>query len=910
MGGVGERFTPPATSVLEKLFRLPQQADLSTLILLDEVLLYAYSRIKSQREDREPFVNFCQHVTEAATSVNQCCVVASLLASESMDSQLGQSLGQRITTIFRRVQDEDVRPVEKKDVAEIMRRRFFELDSIPDKDAFRPRVTAALKGIEEIDKETASHSSEEEKRYYDSYPFHPDLIEVFYGKWTQLSSFQRARGMLRLMGQAIRDADEWDDDPLISTNIFLGPPGEESLSPAATELAETAAKGTPSQQGEDDWTTILDTELGRVRDLQKEYTGLQGREIEQALLAIFLHSQPKGREAATAEVKKLVGHTRPDPIELEQALNRFKRTSWYLDEENFPEDPQELPRAWRLGSKPNLTQMHDDAKSRVADLVETELVDRIRKTDSLGRGAVEAGARLYRLPSSPGDIKNDPSLHFAILGPDAASRPGDPSKEAVRFLKEKTSGQTRVNKNAVVLAVPSPEGLQTARTSIRDFLAWKEVGNMLEDRPSNPARRQRYKNKRDAAEKKIPESIRDAYSVAITLGKGRSPQAFRVSPGDSLFEQIKAHSKSRIQETEITAEAMLPGGPYDLWQEGEDERRVQVMVRAFAEDTRLPKMLRPEAIRETIAQGCENGIFVLRLTRPDESKRTFWRVRPDDIALQDESLYAVLPEKAKLTTINEGLLAPEELPGLWEKDEITVGDCYDYFSGDTVIEKDYQQYPVPEASEEVVNEAVRRAVEDGTLWLLQGQTSLCNESVPSGIVQADAKLRPPPEPVSATDLLRENLPGAWKEDATTAEAIDDALAEQLEVRLPWPVVRDAISGAFNANLLKRTVDSSGWPTDRAGSPSVKIKLPEDEPEGGDGGISEPTPSSGGSASATLQPEEIQDLADEIAGLMAAEPGVDFSFEVQIQADSGSPLSAETKEKLNEVLNRVSDELKF
>jgi len=52
------------------------------------------------------------------------------------------------------------------------------------------------------------------------------------------------------------------------------------------------------------------------------------------------------------------------------------------------------------------------------------------------------------------------------------------------------------------------------------------------------------------------------------------------------------------------------------------------------------------------------------------------------------------------------------------------------------------------------------------------------------------------------------------------------------------------------------------------------------------------------------------LADEIADLMATEPGVDFSFEVQIQADSGSPLSAETKEKLNEVLSRISDELRF
>jgi hypothetical protein len=918
-----ERPTPPATSVLENLFRLPQEEGLSTLILLDEVLLYAYSRIKGQREDREPFINFCQHVTEAASSVNRCCVVASLLASESADDQLGKSLGQRITTIFRRVQDENVRPVEKSDVAEIMRRRFFDLDSIRNKDAFRPHVTAALKGIEEVDEDTAKRSSEEEKRYHNSYPFHPELIEVFYGKWTQLSSFQRARGMLRLMAQAIRDADEWDGSPLISSNIFLGPAGEESLSASSTELADTAAEGTPAQQGQDDWATILETELGRVRDLQDEYTGIQGREIEQALLAVFLHSQPKGREATISKIRKLVGHTRPDPIEMKQALNQFKGTSWYLDEENFPEDTDELPRKWRLGSKPNLTQMHDQAKGLVENAVERELIKRIEDTESLGRGAVEAGAKLYRLPSNPGDIKNDPSLHFAILGPDATSRPGDPNEKAVRFLEKKTSGEPRVNKNAVVLAVPSPEGLRTARTSVRDFLAWKEVGNMLEDRPKNPKRRQLYKQKQSDAKEAIPESIRDAYTVAVTLDKDGEALAFKVPPGDSLFEQIKAHSKSRIQETEITAEALLPGGPYDLWQKGETERRVQVMVRAFAEDTRLPKMLRPEAVRETIAQGCKNGTFVLRLTRPDGSKRTFWRVQPDEVALEEESLYAVLPEEAELAAIEPKLMNPGELPDLWEKDQITVGDCHDYFSGDTVIKKDYDRFPVPEASKQVVNEAVGEAVEDGMLWILNGNASLCGETVPTGILQPDAELHSPPQPVSAADLLPDNLSGAWSNETTTAESIDDALANQRGVRLPWPTVREAISGAFNANLLKRTVDSDEWPIDRGGAAGVKIKLPQSDTGGGDtgggdtgesgggsGGGTQPRSVSGSEATATLEPEGIQDLADEIANLMIAEPGIDFSFQVSVETSRDSPLSDDTKEKLNEVLSRVSDELQF
>jgi hypothetical protein len=910
-GKAEERSSPPATNVLEELFELPQEEGLSTLVLLDEVLLYAYNRVKSDRGEEEPFINFCQHITEAASSVDQCCVIASLLAAESADDLLGQTLGQRITTIFRRIQDEDVRPVEKSDVAEIMRRRFFTLDSIRNKDAFRSHVVAALKGIEDVDEETSENSSAEEERYLNSYPFHPELIEVFYGKWTQLSSFQRARGMLRLMAQAIRNADEWDDSPLISTNIFLGDPEREELSSSTSELANTAAKGTPSEQGEDDWSTILDTELDRGQKLQDAYAGLQHREMEQALMAIFLHSQPKGSDASITDVRRLIGHTRPDPIELDQALNELKKTSWYLDEENFPEDPTQLPRTWRLGSKPNLTQMHDEAKRRVKDLVDDQLREEIRGTKSLTRGAVEAGASLYKMPDDPGDIRDNSSLQFAILGPEFASQPGTSNEKVVPFLKKKTSGQPRVNKNAVVLATPSPEGLSKARSRVQSYLAWKEVGNMLSEQPSNPTRRQRYKQKRDAAEKKISESIREAYNVAITLDKGGDPVSFKVTPGESLFEQIKNHPKSRIQETEITAEALLPGGPYNLWQEGESDRRVNVMMNAFADDTKLPKMLRPEAVRDTVAQGCENGIFVIRATRPDGSVRTLWRVRPDESVLKEDDTYAVLPGEAELVDLEASLLKPGRLPELWEDEEITVGDCYNYFSGDTVIEEGFEQYPVPHASKDTVAGAIKEAVEDGDLWLQHGETSLCSESVPEGVIDEDAVLRSPPEPVSAASILPDSVPDAWDDGSTTAKAIDDALAQQRGVRLPWATVQKGIQGAFDASLLERTVDSN-WPTDRAGAASVRIKVPERDP-GGNGSTAttlSPARSSGEStATDSLQPEQVQDLADEISNLLKAAPGLDFLFEISISV-ANSDLEPDTKEKLNDVLQQVSDDLQF
>ena len=53
--------------------------------------------------------------------------------------------------IFRREREEGVEPVGKKDVAEVLRRRFFTPESLKNKDAFRAPVIDALNGIDVLD---------------------------------------------------------------------------------------------------------------------------------------------------------------------------------------------------------------------------------------------------------------------------------------------------------------------------------------------------------------------------------------------------------------------------------------------------------------------------------------------------------------------------------------------------------------------------------------------------------------------------------------------------------------------------------------------------------------------------------------------------------------------------------------
>ena len=135
-------------------------------------------------------LNFFQYLTQAATKVNNCAIVASLLATDPLKNDtLGKELTRELYATFRREREEGVQPVLKEDVAEVLRRRFFTPESIRDRAAFRSHAVAALQGIAALDEQTNKDRQSAEERIQQSYPFHPDLTDIFYTKWTNLEGF-------------------------------------------------------------------------------------------------------------------------------------------------------------------------------------------------------------------------------------------------------------------------------------------------------------------------------------------------------------------------------------------------------------------------------------------------------------------------------------------------------------------------------------------------------------------------------------------------------------------------------------------------------------------------------------------------------------------------------------------------
>ena len=182
------------------------------------------------------------------------------------------------------------------------------------------------------------------------------------------------------------------------------------------------------------------------------------------------------------------------------------------------------------------------------------------------RDRQQAGANVHLLPEKPALVDDDGEFRYVVLGPAGASESGKPSAFARRFLDETTGAdRPRTNRNAIVVAVPSREGVEAARQAVRDHQGWLAVQDALtkDGHQLDYTRQQSLDTYISTAARRVTDTIVQAYSIVVTVSDQNQAQAFKVQVTDSpLFGVIKADSRSRIQETAISPDAMLPGGPY------------------------------------------------------------------------------------------------------------------------------------------------------------------------------------------------------------------------------------------------------------------------------------------------------------------------------------------------------------
>ena len=932
-------YITPAEPLLVELLKAPQTEGLSTLILIDETLLYARNAVNDDPRRLGILQDFFQMLTQAASRVDRAAIVASLITSDVVsDDPTGVQVLNAIGGVFRRI-GETVEPVSREDISELLRRRLFE--SVPP-EATRRAVADNLTGAMQ---KLPLRDSQQDRAAYDrlleSYPFHPDLLDVFYQKWTQLEKLQQTRGVLRMFATALRASDGKDPSPFVGPSALLGSNGE--LSDAVRELIEACEEG-------NQWTSILDGELRKARDIQSRLPRLKHREIEGAVLSTFLHSQPLGQKADLTDLYSLLAHPDIDKISVEDGLSKWREVSWFLKENE---------NSWSLGTTSNLTRMHVRAMGRLTeDRISDDLVKRIKEA-KLGQNTDDVFA--HALPDSPADIPDNPELHFVIVGPEYSAVPGADISTPLHAFFDRTYP------NNVIILAPDNTRLAGLRSRIRKILGWQgiETGDEM-SLLSGPQKALLVQRKRDD-EAGITDSIKSTYSVLIEVDEAGEIKARLLPPGpESPFERVKTFliEAERLLTTSLDPELLTPDSFFELWGEEETSKPVQGLYRMFASLPRLPRLLGRRVFVETLQRGVTEGRIVLRFVRPDSSQHTYWRESPPDADFLNRDLEIVPVEYAELQNLSPELLHPERLPELWQGDNasITVGAIREFFGGDDVPKL---------ASDEILFGAIRDAVEAGFLMAHAQNRAYLEEAIPDTVLNDDLELFPPLARISGSELNQKSLPEVWEGDTSSVGKVMDALAANKGILIPWKLIVDAVNDSLSNNLFEITKGSPTQPwtiddADKIGlqisQAPVTIDLTDftevmKQSLGGSGqptlglikekleskkGVSIPDgmfrdavqkaiddkiitlvdpltdglyqirvkqPPWIGHTESHLTEIEIQDLSGTIGDLIEIAPELDFKFRITITAEGESP-SDEVLEQINEALRKVTDQLKF
>ena len=692
-------YINPQEQPLRDLFKISQAEGLSTLILLDEALMYTRAAVNDDPKRFGILQDFFQALTQTVEKMRNAAIVASLITSDIVaEDPTGISVLKMLEDVFHRL-DKPVEPVSRGDVSELLRRRLFE--DVPPGQARRAVVDSLIAARQKLPLRESDKNQEAYDELLKSYPFHPDLIEVFYQKWTQLDGFQGTRGMFRTFALMLREAVEKDTSAFIGPNALLTT--DTGLSDVLQELVRACDEGTQ-------WTPILTGELERASTLQKNLPLLKSRELEAAVLSTFLHSQPIGQKAELADLYLLLAHANIDPMSIEKGLSDWREVSWFLKENES---------SWALGTNPNLTNMHVRAMARINEGQITENLEKRIRDATLGRNIDNVA--VHTLPQSPADISDNPELHFVIVGPQWTAVPGEDVSDSLAAFFNRTYP------NTIIVLAPENARLIGLRQRIRNILAWQNIESGDDMNLLSEPQKALLLQRKQEDEAGILESVMSAYSVLIAVDEEGVVKAGSLPSGrDSPFERVKKYftDKGELLTTTLAPELLTPDSYFDIWGEDETAKPVQGLYQMFASLPRLPRLLNRQVFVDTLRRGVTEGKIVLRTVRPDGSQNTYWReTLATDEDYWQKALEIVPIEHAELHNLNPELLVPGQLSELWKGGDlpITVGTIREFFNGDDVPKL---------ASNEILLETLQFAVQSGLLMARREDKAYLKELVP------------------------------------------------------------------------------------------------------------------------------------------------------------------------------------
>lgn len=624
-----KQFIEPKGDVIRAM--LPK--DRPCLILMDEIINYVSTYRKKGYNNS--LYNFIQALSETARGQDNVVLVVSIPASELEYTSEDEADEQR----FKKMLDRLGKPVimsAEAETSEIIRRRLFEWHGVPD-DA-RATIAESADWILDHRQQIPEWFPIETGReaFAATYPFHPSVLSVFERKWQALPRFQRTRGILRLLALWVSKAYQEGfkgahRDPLIGVGTA---PLDDPMFRAALfeQLGEPRLEGAIT-------TDICGKKDSHATRLDKEAADSikKARLHRKVATTIFFESNGGQTrvEATVPEIRLAVAETQLDIGNVETVLEALTEACYYLTVERT---------RYHFSLKENLNKRFADRRASIqAPKIDERARAEIQKVFSAGSGL----ERIY-FPEQSNQIPDRPILTMAVLAPDLSMQDKNKTMQLVETMTKDCGNSSRTFKSALLWCIADSAG--TIHDDARKVLAWEDIEDEQEDLHFDDAQKRQLSENLKKAQRDLKESIWRTYKIVVLLGKDN--QFRTVDLGlvhSSVADSMVTFILERLRKDGEVEKDISPNLLIRNWNPAFKEWSTKAVRDAFFASPLFPRLLNPDAVKETIARGVEGGLlaYVGKLPSGDYDPFVFGSgFGPQDVEISDD-MFIVTRETAE-----------------------------------------------------------------------------------------------------------------------------------------------------------------------------------------------------------------------------------------------------------------------
>ena len=574
------------------------------LVLIDELVAYARKIYKVDGLPAGSFDNlltFVQELTEAARASKNSVVVASIPESDrEIGGQAGLAAQEKIEHTFGRM--ESVwKPVTAQEGFEVVRRRLFL--EVQDQNG----VEQACRAYSNLYSENASDFPPEcrEMDYFRKmkmcYPIHPEFFDRLYNDWASLESFQRTRGVLRLMATLIYHLWTSGDSSLL-------------IMPGSLLLEIPYIRDELTRYLSDSWNSIVDSEIDGKNALSKQLDKNNPRFTPRHICrrtarTILLGSAPdvKAQDVRGIEASRIrLGVVQPgENIALfNDALSHLSNSLSYLFKSNT--------RYW-FDTRPNLLRVMKDRMQQIeTHYIEEEVEKRLSSGYSRD---VFAGVHIW--PDDSAYVSDEDSTRLVVLPLSGTHTSGKDNSEAMTFISKciRERGQSPRNfTNMLLFLAPDKDKTYRIRNAAQEYLAWRSI---IKDETALNLDKQQIKDATQnlsSTDKTLSRIVYDAWSWLISpYQKGTDSIEYEIIEvaGGEVHSINKAGNRARNNELVISQwhpTILRMNIDKYLWKEN-DYCQISEVWRVLASYCYMPRLKNRSVLIETINQGIQLGEF-------------------------------------------------------------------------------------------------------------------------------------------------------------------------------------------------------------------------------------------------------------------------------------------------------------